>query len=113
MYILFPSYCFSPQDGDAWYVVEAAWVQRWLAFIQGDDASKKPGPIRNETLLVRATENEQQCGVDEGSPVCLCAERSSKARAPGTGRDGDDHLNVSEREPPRLPRGHQALHGLD
>lgn len=41
------------QDGDAWYIVEAAWVQRWLAFVQGDDSVKRPGPIKNTNLLVR------------------------------------------------------------
>ncbi|CAM9553386.1 unnamed protein product, partial [Ectocarpus fasciculatus] len=40
------------QEGDPWLVVEAAWVQRWLAFVQGDDSARKPGPIQNETLLV-------------------------------------------------------------
>ncbi|CBJ28649.1 expressed unknown protein [Ectocarpus siliculosus] len=40
------------EEGDPWLVVEAAWVQRWLAFVQGDDSVKKPGPIQNETLLV-------------------------------------------------------------
>eukprot|EP00752_Nemacystus_decipiens_P010880 g9673.t1 len=46
------------EEGDAWYIVEAAWVQRWLAFVQGDDSVKRPGPIKNENLLIRDPESD-------------------------------------------------------
>lgn len=51
------------QEGDAWYIVEAAWVQRWLAFVQGGDSVKRPGPIKNENLLVRCGEREKNAVV--------------------------------------------------
>ncbi|CAM9427453.1 unnamed protein product [Pylaiella littoralis] len=40
------------EEDDAWYIVEAAWVQRWHSYMQAGDSAKKPGPIKNETLLM-------------------------------------------------------------
>lgn len=40
------------KDGDPWFVVEAAWVHRWLAYVQGNDKMKHPGPIDNSNLLL-------------------------------------------------------------
>ncbi|CAM9220039.1 unnamed protein product, partial [Ascophyllum nodosum] len=39
------------EEGDAWYVVEAAWVRKWLAYIEGEDSATKPDPINNKLLL--------------------------------------------------------------
>lgn len=71
MVAVFP--CAAPppppwQEGDPWLVVEAAWVQRWLAFVQGDDSARKPGPIQNETLLVRAFGERNEEKTKDGGP---------------------------------------------
>ena len=37
-------------------------MQRWLAFVQGDDSVKRPGPIKNDNLLVSKQKEKRKGG---------------------------------------------------
>eukprot|EP00971_Amphidinium_carterae_P221378 4394991-Amphidinium_carterae.1 len=37
------------KNPDSWFLIDAAWVQKWIAFVQGK--GQEPGPIDNTSLM--------------------------------------------------------------
>jgi hypothetical protein len=40
-------------EGEHWYLIDSAWLQRWAAFKGPSGSGPPPGPIQNDALLKR------------------------------------------------------------
>ena len=68
------------REGQVWFIIEANWVQAWLAFVHQNKRSPAPGPVHNEKLMrqVADTETPNETKRWEMMPGLQCAGKGKK-----------------------------------
>ena len=58
-----------------WFIIEANWVQAWLAFVHQNKRSPAPGPVHNEKLMRQVADQESPTATNgwEIIPGLKCA----------------------------------------
>ena len=67
-------------QGQVWFIIEANWVQAWLAFVHQNKRSPAPGPVHNEKLMRQVADQESPTATKgwEIIPGLKCAGKGKK-----------------------------------
>lgn len=83
--------------GEFWFIIDAAWMSRWISFVMG--RAGPPGPISNNNLFLHYTGNGRECGY-RLYPSGGLVSRAAKQRRPFGPKSYICLRGVASRPPP-------------